>query len=361
MIISNSSIGMDSARTYTSVRKEAASFKSSTMTTFVGALKAKDEDSKSVDKQESEKGESSLENAKKNFDDIFNKMKTYSTKGDYSLKLEDDYRNKIITQCIQYLLGRLLGIDPEKSGALDLSPYKKVENAVSEIGGSNIITITNTLTSSSFYQEVETTDFQTNGKVVTADGREINFNLDVSMSRSFTSYTEISEISSYQFVDPLVINLDSDIADVEDVKILFDLDSDGQEESVNLLAKGSGYLALDINEDNKINDGSELFGTASGDGFKDLSKYDKDGNGWIDEADDIFDKLKICVFDSDGSQTLYSLKDKGVGAICLQNSDTEFSLNNLETNEVNAKIRKTGIFLYENGNVGTMQHLDLAQ
>ncbi len=41
---------------------------------------------------------------------------------------------------------------------------------------------------------------------------------------------------------------------------------------------------------NKINDGSELFGTSSGDGFKDLATYDEDENGWIDENDSIFSK-----------------------------------------------------------------------
>ena len=359
MIISNSSIGMDSARTYTSVRKDAVSFEASS-TSFLKTLEGKDLNDKSVKDENSEKDESSLENTKRNFDDIFNKMKTYATSNDYASKLDDDYRNKIITKCIQYLLSMLLGIKPQDSEALELEPSKSKELPNNSSSG-KIITLTNTLTTKSFYTETETTDFSTMGSVITKDGRQIDFNLDLSMSRSFTSYTEIKETSSIQFVDPLVINIDSDIADVSDVKILFDLDSDGEEEDVSLLSKGSGYLALDLNNDGKINNGSELFGTSSGDGFKDLSKYDSDGNGWIDEADDIFSKLKICVFDEDGSQTLYSLKDKDIGAISLKSADTEFSLNSLETNAVNARIRKTGIFLYENGNVGTLQHLDLAQ
>jgi len=50
-----------------------------------------------------------------------------------------------------------------------------------------------------------------------------------------------------------------------------------------------------------------------------------------------------------------------VGAMCLQRAQTDFSLNSLKDNQANGKIRSTGIFLYENGNVGTMQQLDLAQ
>ena len=66
-----------------------------------------------------------------------------------------------------------------------------------------------------------------------------------------------------------------------------------------------------------INDGNELFGTKSGDGFKDLAKYDKDRNGWIDEADDIFDDLRIWTKDEQGNDKLLTLKEAGVGAIYL--------------------------------------------
>lgn len=110
-----------------------------------------------------------------------------------------------------------------------------------------------------------------------------------------------------------------------------------------------------------INDGGELFGTKSGNGFEDLAKYDADGNGWIDEADEIWEKLLIWTKDEDGNDKLYHLSDLGVGAIGLQNASTQFALNSAQNNEHNAMIRNTGIFLYENGNVSTVQHLDLVQ
>lgn len=54
------------------------------------------------------------------------------------------------------------------------------------------------------------------------------------------------------------------------------------------------------------------------------------------------------------------MAEKGLGAICLQNAATDFALNNAK-NQTNGYIRSTGIFLYENGNVGTVQHLDVAK
>ena len=166
-------------------------------------------------------------------------------------------------------------------------------------------------------------------------------------------------VEEYIKTDPLIINLDSNIASVSDQKFFFDLDSDGENEEISFAGRGSGFLALDKNGDGKINDGSELFGTVSGDGFADLAKYDRDGNGWIDEADEIFEKLLIWSKDANGNDQLVGLGKAGVGAICLSAQNTQFSMNNMH-NEVNAMVRQTGMFLYENGGVGTIQQLDLA-
>ena len=216
--------------------------------------------------------------------------------------------------------------------------------------------------------EQEDTSFSTVGTVRTKDGREINFNVNVNMSRRCEEYyREELNVAQFALYDPLVINLDTDATELSDQTFYFDLDADGEEEEISML-KGSGYLALDKNGDGVINDGSELFGTGNGDGFADLARYDEDGNGWIDENDSIWSKLKIWCKDEKGNDVLYKLSDKGVGAICLQNVSTDFTLQGdrtardgaTEANATNGAIRKTGIFLYENGNVGTVQHVDMA-
>lgn len=209
--------------------------------------------------------------------------------------------------------------------------------------------------------EAEDTTFSTAGTVRTADGREINFNVNVGMSREFQQYfREDLQLSTFKMCDPLVINLNSDVAELSDQTFYFDIDADGEMDEISRLGSGSGYLALDKNGDGQINDGSELFGTASGNGFADLAEYDEDGNGWIDENDAIWDKLKIWCKDENGNDVLYKLADKGVGAICLQNVSTDYTLKGQE-GQTKGAIRNTGIFLYENGNVGTVQHVDVAK
>lgn len=217
-----------------------------------------------------------------------------------------------------------------------------------------------TTVKSAFVCEMEYTAYQAAGVAKTADGREINFGVTVEMSRAFCQKYESLVQEPYICTDPLVINLDAGTASVTDQKFLFDLDADGKEEMISFAGQGSGFLALDKNGDGKINDGSELFGTKSGNGFADLAKYDRDGNGWIDEGDDVFDSLKIWTKDEAGRDRLIGLKEAGVGAIYLGYTDTQFSLNNMETNQTNAVIRSTGIYLKENGGTGTVQHVDLA-
>lgn len=255
---------------------------------------------------------------------------------------------KIREQTLNYLLNLLLGKDT-RTGSSALTDLTGSEQPS---GGQ--------YTSEFYYEENETTSFSTDGVVKTSDGRKINFNVELTMSRSFTQYaSKTIDFGTPRLMDPLVINLDAPAADVKDQKFFFDLDADGHEEAISRLGAGSGFLALDKNGDGTINDGSELFGAFNGDGFADLANYDSDGNGWIDEADEIFDKLLIWSKDANGNDQLVGLGKAGVGAIYLGAQNTQFSMNNAH-NEVNGMVRKTGMFLYENGGVGTIQQLDLA-
>ena len=250
-----------------------------------------------------------------------------------------------------------------------------------------------------YHEESEDTTFETVGTVRTSDGRSIDFGVSLSMSRSFKCVYEGLAAREYFATDPLVNNVDGGITGISDQKFYFDLDGDGTEENISFARKGSGFLALDLNEDGVINDGSELFGTKSGNGFADLAEYDLDNNGWIDEADEVFDRLKVWVKEDDGTDKLLSLKEADVGAIYLGYAPTHFTLNShgseesknitgsgynnraLAGYEMNlspsrpdaygsalstgigmrpdAYIRSHGVFLKESGGVGTIAQVDM--
>lgn len=274
---------------------------------------------------------------------------------------------EIRQQCMNYILDILF---PARKG---MGNHNRQSEGVSSgnsgsavSGNSNTTMVEGNVTVFTFsrvyyYEEQEYTSYTTKGTVRCADGREISFNLNMEMSRSFQEYYEENYTAiQASLCDPLVINLDGNIADLSDQTFFFDIDGDGELDEINQLRAGSGYLALDKNGDGIINDGTELFGTQSGNGFADLAAYDTDGNGFIDEGDEIWDKLKIWTIDENGNQQLVSLSEKGIGAICLQSAETNYSLTD-ENNNVKGVIRRTGFFLYENGAVGSVQHLDVAK
>lgn len=197
---------------------------------------------------------------------------------------------------------------------------------------------------------------EASGQVKTEDGRTIDFSLNLSHTRSleFKSY---KKVTMGEQVDPLVLNFDGKLPALSDKKFSFDIDNDGTSDQVSYLTGESGFLSIDLNEDGIINDGSELFGPQSGSGFKDLSVYDDDSNGWIDENDDVFDKLRIWMKDDSGKDELIALGEKGVGAIFLGAVSTPFQLLDKDL-KANGVISESGIFLRENGVAGNIHHVD---
>ncbi|MBI2306456.1 MAG: VCBS repeat-containing protein [Rhodocyclales bacterium] len=212
------------------------------------------------------------------------------------------------------------------------------------------------------YSESEQTTFSASGVVRTADGREITFKLDLAMSRSYAEESNVSlrlGDAARQQKDPLVLNFAGSAAQLSEQRFSFDLDADGSADSINRLASGSGFLALDRNGDGRINDGSELFGAQSGDGFADLAAFDGDGNGWIDEADGVYRQLRVWTPDADGGGELQSLQQANVGAIALARVATPFALRDAGNDSL-GQVRSSGIFLQENGGTGTIQQIDLS-
>ena len=158
--------------------------------------------------------------------------------------------------------------------------------------------------------------------------------------------------------DPLVINFNGTATQLTDTKFSFDLDSDGNAEKISFVGAGSGFLALDKNGNGAIDNGSELFGTQSGNGFADLSAYDINGNNWIDENDAVYSKLQVWSKNAAGKNTLSTLAKLNIGALYLGNVATPFDLKN-SANDLQGQVRSSGIYVREDGSAGTLQQVDL--
>ncbi|MBN2297009.1 MAG: hypothetical protein JXM72_00355 [Deltaproteobacteria bacterium] len=209
------------------------------------------------------------------------------------------------------------------------------------------------------HYEKEEVAFQAKGVIRTADGQEIDFSLSLDMNREFLEKNSLNIRAGDAAIDPLVINFDGNAASLSNMKFNFDLDSNGVQDELSMLTQGRGFLAIDINNDGIINNGQELFGPQTGQGFDELAAYDADGNAWIDENDAVYSRLRVMTVDPSGVQRLDILKDTRVGAIYLGNMDTLFDIRNLGNNELLGQVQTTGIYVSENTSVGTLQQLNL--
>jgi len=210
------------------------------------------------------------------------------------------------------------------------------------------------------YEETEKLQFFAQGKVTTQDGREINISASLSMSRSFVETSSLTVLGGNAVMtDPLVINFDGTGAQLDNTRFDFDLDSDGIPEQIASLRPNSGYLALDRNGGGIINNGQELFGPMSNNGFAELAVYDEDGNGFIDEGDSIYSQLRIWQHHSDGTSSLFALGDKNIGAIYLGHAASPMQLKDAN-NTTLGEIVSSGFYLREDGSSGIIQQINLA-
>ncbi len=205
------------------------------------------------------------------------------------------------------------------------------------------------------YYERESLAFSAKGNVTTEDGREIAFETSLYQSRELFQESSLSMSGEGKLIDPVVINFDGRGAQLSEERVDFDLTANGSDESIAKLQSGSSFLALDRNGDGEINDGSELFGPTSGNGFAELRELDSDNNGWIDENDELFYDLKLWRPGEESS----SLLERSVGAISLDSVNGTFELRDSEQSTLGV-VREQGVWLNEQtGQAGVVQEIDL--
>ncbi|MBN1760666.1 MAG: hypothetical protein JW863_20220 [Chitinispirillaceae bacterium] len=272
-----------------------------------------------------------------------------------------DVKAQIMKEIIEMFTGREIRVfDPGDRGnqdSVDTPPESAQETApahpASQIEGWGI---------DYYYQETHYTKegvaFSASGTVTSADGRSIDFNVALEMSRETYDELTISLKAGDALKDPLVIDLAGMGAAFSDIKFEFDIDGDGGSELLYTPRPGTGFLAYDKNGNGIIDDGSELFGPESGNGFAELARLDEDGNGWIDEGDSAFYRMKVWEKAADGTDSVSSLLRSGIGAISTKSAKTHYTITT-SGNELAAVLRESGVYLKENGSAGVVQEVDV--
>jgi hypothetical protein len=97
-------------------------------------------------------------------------------------------------------------------------------------------------------------------------------------------------------IDPVVLDLDGDgieLVSVNQSQAHFDFDSDGFAEKTGWVSPDDALLVFDRNGNGLVDNGSELFGSATQDGFDSLRALDSNSDGKIDGSDADFGALQI--------------------------------------------------------------------
>ncbi|WP_320034730.1 hypothetical protein [Halarcobacter sp.] len=291
-----------------------------------------------------------------------NYTKTIVFNSEENMSVEDRMKKLLIEILLSKLNGKDKKIDlypfgnMDKNKKYDFNPHFNNQNI-------SINAFAASYESVETYYQKSSVHFSTNAQINTSSG---SFNIDLNLYFSQEFYEQHKtkiEIAGVTFQDPLIINFDDKNINSFDniskkITFEFDLDNNGTKEKIPLLKDGSGFLALDKNNNGTIDNGNELFGPNTGYGFKELAKYDEDGNNWIDEADSIFNSLKIWEINEEGENNLITLSQAGVGAIYLSSIATGFNYSKAY-GEQTASLKESSIFLKENGEAGLITSIDL--
>lgn len=211
------------------------------------------------------------------------------------------------------------------------------------------------------YEKQDSIAFNTQAVIKTKD-KEIKINLECSYTKAFfEQHKETLEFEETHFLDPLVIQYDGNASVFDSLSstmnFKFDLKNNETLLELPTLKKGNGFLVLDKDSNGLIDNGSELFGPSTNDGFEELRAYDLDGNNWIDENDSIFKDLLIWSKDESGEDKLIGLGQSGIGALYLNEIKSNFTYNK-SVNESMARLKSNSIFLREDGTAGILSSLD---
>ena len=274
-----------------------------------------------------------------------------NNEADLSIK---DYVQKFLVEIIlETFLKKKIKLQPEEyiedKNISDLKPKTlKKENKNSLNHNINEIKSSFIYQSSYEYYKKSTIDFSSSINIKTKD-KDININLDISFTQEFYEKHK-KRISFNQAIsfDPLVISHSSNAFDsISDMSFEFDLNNDGKMDLIPLL-KNASFLAIDKNNNKKIDNGSELFGPSTNNAFEELREYDKDKNDFIDENDDIYKNLLVWSKNEKGENTLISLAAADIGAIYLNDISSSFVYKKDIRTSI-AQLESTSIFLNNEG------------
>lgn len=259
--------------------------------------------------------------------------KINNTAGDISTQISEEIKNSVDFQ----ILTRVIGNNP---------PTKTV-NAIAESGSlSNFSPKQPDVSFTTIHTEIQAS--RSESFTINIGDNQPQFSQIIKQER--TSLSINSRQEDVELADPLAFDLDGNGLQTTGVKngVDFDIDADGNTDKTSFISGNDAFLALDKNNNGKIDNGKELFGDQNGsaNGYDELSKYDSNHDNIIDDKDPVFERLRLFKMDNSGNQVLSSLEDSGIKSIALGYQNSQKAINQYDS------ITQEGSFERKDGSTG---------
>ena len=124
------------------------------------------------------------------------------------------------------------------------------------------------------------------------DKQKISVEYQLNLSSNYTRISSFKS-SAAALKDPLIIQFGNQSLGNIKNKVQFDVNNDSQMNKLPIFSGDVGYLVFDKNNNQKVDNGSELFGPNTGNGFAELAALDSNNNGFFDQQDQNFQRRRL--------------------------------------------------------------------
>jgi hypothetical protein len=176
------------------------------------------------------------------------------------------------------------------------------------------------------------------------NGKQLSLDYSFYLTSEKIKYDSF-ETTAAALKDPLIVQFGNQSIGEISGQEKFDINQDNKIDSLPIFSGDVGYLVYDKNANNKADNGSELFGPTSGNGFNELAQLDENNNGFLDKEDSAYQQLYL--WQPDKNNWL-SLADAGIEAISTDAIATPYTFYDKD-DEVQAQMRSSSFAITESG------------
>ena len=217
-----------------------------------------------------------------------------------------------------------------------------------------------------FFSRSQSLSYQMQGEFI-IDDKQLSLDYSFELTSEQIRYNSF-ETQAGNLKDPILVQFGNQSLGHIEGEQDFDINNDNTLDALPIFSGDVGYLVYDQNANGRADNGSELFGPNSGNGFGELALLDDNKNGFIDKNDTGFEQLYLWQPSGQGQPDgngqvdeqgqWLSLADAGIAAINLDAISTPYAFYD-EEDQIQAQLRQSSFAIGENGQGYGVHQIDV--